>query len=190
MITERSSWLSPSPRGSTPCAATRRPSRPFLLLGVAGNLTIVILWLVTRTTEPLLGPHAGEVEEVRTLDFFCTLAEVCVVRARSVGDEGPRDGEPHTGRGRPGGVGVALLALPAPAGRILGPLIPSQSLWDRDCDPITPDPSYHLEEKIAMSVKTDNQVKLSDGRSVGYAEYGDPMEQAGLALSRLSQFTL
>ena len=26
-----------------------------------------------------------------------------------------------------------------------------------------------------MSVKTDNQVKLSDGRSVGYAEYGDPM---------------
>jgi hypothetical protein len=29
--------------------------------------------------------------------------------------------------------------------------------------------------KIAMSGKTDNQVKLSDGRSVGYAEYGDPM---------------
>ena len=29
--------------------------------------------------------------------------------------------------------------------------------------------------KIAMSVKTDNQVKLSDGRSVGYAEYGHPM---------------
>lgn len=30
-------------------------------------------------------------------------------------------------------------------------------------------------EKIAMSVKTDNHVKLNDGRSVGYAEYGDPM---------------
>jgi pimeloyl-ACP methyl ester carboxylesterase len=29
--------------------------------------------------------------------------------------------------------------------------------------------------KIAMSGKTDNQVKLSDGCSVGYAEYGDPM---------------
>jgi pimeloyl-ACP methyl ester carboxylesterase len=28
---------------------------------------------------------------------------------------------------------------------------------------------------LAMSVKTDNQVKLSDGHSVGYAEYGDPM---------------
>src|SRR5919112_3554645 len=30
-------------------------------------------------------------------------------------------------------------------------------------------------EKIAMSVKTDNQLKLSDGSSVGYAVYGDPM---------------
>src|SRR5215218_4546215 len=30
-------------------------------------------------------------------------------------------------------------------------------------------------EKIAMSVHTDNQVNLSDGSSVGYAEYGDPM---------------
>ena len=25
-----------------------------------------------------------------------------------------------------------------------------------------------------MAIKTDNQVKLSDGRSIGYAEYGDP----------------
>jgi hypothetical protein len=58
----------------------RRPSRPFLLLGVAGNLAIVILWLVTRTTGvPLLGPHAGQVEEVGALDLICTLAEVCVV---------------------------------------------------------------------------------------------------------------
>jgi pimeloyl-ACP methyl ester carboxylesterase len=28
-----------------------------------------------------------------------------------------------------------------------------------------------------MSVKLDNQVKLSDGRSVGYAEYGDPLDK-------------
>jgi len=58
----------------------RRPGRPLLLLGVAGNLTVVILWLVTRTSGiPLLGPHAGEVEEVGALDLVCTLAEVCVV---------------------------------------------------------------------------------------------------------------
>lgn len=41
-----------------------------------------------------------------------------------------------------------------------------------------------------MSVKTDNQVKLSDGRSVGYAEYGDPQGRPvlhfhGLPSSRL-----
>ena len=58
----------------------RRPGRPILLLGVAGNLAIVILWLVTRTTGiPLLGPHAGEVEGVGALDLLCTLAEVCVI---------------------------------------------------------------------------------------------------------------
>ena len=58
----------------------RRPSRPFLLLGVAGNLAVAILWLVTRTTGiPLLGPHAGEVEEVGVLDLACTLAEVGIV---------------------------------------------------------------------------------------------------------------
>ncbi|HSK84221.1 MAG TPA: hypothetical protein VK902_12600 [Rubrobacter sp.] len=58
----------------------RRPGRPLLLFGVAGNMTIVILWLVTRTSRiPLLGPHAGDVEEVGALDLFCTLAEVCVV---------------------------------------------------------------------------------------------------------------
>jgi hypothetical protein len=58
----------------------RRPSRPFLLLGVSGNVAVVILWLVTRTTGiPLLGPHAGEVEEVGVLDLVCTLAEVGIV---------------------------------------------------------------------------------------------------------------
>jgi hypothetical protein len=58
----------------------RRPSRPYLLLGVAGNLAVAILWLVTRTTGiPLLGPHAGEVEGVGALDLACTLAEVGIV---------------------------------------------------------------------------------------------------------------
>jgi hypothetical protein len=58
----------------------RWPSRPILLLGVAGNLAVVILWLVTRTTGvPLFGPHAGEVEEAGALDLVCTLAEVGIV---------------------------------------------------------------------------------------------------------------
>ena len=58
----------------------RRPGRPLLLLGMAGNLAIVILWLVTRTSGiPLLGPHAGEIEEVGFLDLACTLVEVGIV---------------------------------------------------------------------------------------------------------------
>jgi hypothetical protein len=58
----------------------RPPSRPYLLVGVAGNLAVAILWLVTRTTGiPLLGPHAGEVEGVGWLDLACTLGEVGIV---------------------------------------------------------------------------------------------------------------
>ena len=63
----------------------RWPPRPFLLLGVAGNLAVAILWLVTRTTGiPLLGPHAGEVEGVGVLDLACTLAEVGIVTGLGV----------------------------------------------------------------------------------------------------------
>ena len=58
----------------------RHASLPFLPLGVAGNLSVVILWLVTRTTGvPFLGPHAGEVEEIGILDLACTLAEIGIV---------------------------------------------------------------------------------------------------------------
>ena len=61
-------------------ALMRWSGRPLLLSGVAGNLAIVILWLVTRTTgTPLLGPHAGDQAEVGTLDLVCTLAEVGIV---------------------------------------------------------------------------------------------------------------
>jgi len=69
-----------SAQGLYAVALLRRPSRPLLLLGMAGNLAIVILWLVTRTTGiPLLGPHAGEVEEVGSPDLACTLVEVGIV---------------------------------------------------------------------------------------------------------------
>ena len=58
----------------------RWPSRTVLLIGVAGNLAVAILWLVTRTAGiPFFGPHAGEVEEIGALDLLCTLAEVGLV---------------------------------------------------------------------------------------------------------------
>ena len=56
------------------------PNRVVLLAGVAGNLAIVILWLVTRTSGiPYFGPHAGEIDEIGTLDLVCTLAEVGII---------------------------------------------------------------------------------------------------------------
>jgi hypothetical protein len=45
----------------------------------------VILWLVTRTSGiPLFGPHAGDIEEVGTLDLVCTLAEVGIIAGLGV----------------------------------------------------------------------------------------------------------
>jgi hypothetical protein len=61
------------------------PNRAILLAGVAGNLVIVILWLVTRTSGiPLFGPHAGDIEEMGTLDLVCTLAEVGIIAGLGV----------------------------------------------------------------------------------------------------------
>jgi hypothetical protein len=61
------------------------PNRGVLLAGVAGNLAILILWLVTRTSGiPFFGPHAGEVEDVGTLDLVCTLAEVGIIAGLGV----------------------------------------------------------------------------------------------------------
>jgi hypothetical protein len=57
----------------------RRPGRPLFIFGVAVNLSIVILWLVTRTTGVPLGPHAGDAEVVGALDLACTLVEVAIV---------------------------------------------------------------------------------------------------------------
>jgi hypothetical protein len=67
-------------QGAYAAVVLRWPARPVLLLGVAANLAVAILWLVTRTTGiPLFGPHVGEIEGVGVLDLACTLAEVCVV---------------------------------------------------------------------------------------------------------------
>ena len=59
-----------------------RPRSGFFLAGIAGNLAIVALWIVTRTAGiPFFGPHAWEVEGVGTLDLSATAAEVALVAA-------------------------------------------------------------------------------------------------------------
>jgi FtsP/CotA-like multicopper oxidase with cupredoxin domain len=61
-------------------ALLRWPGRSLLLLGVAGNLSVVSLWAVTRTVGiPFFGPHAGEVEGVGAVDLSATVAELALV---------------------------------------------------------------------------------------------------------------
>ena len=60
----------------------RRPSRTVLLLGVGGNLAIILLYVLTRTVGvPLFGPESGEVEEVGFVDVCATTSEVGIAVA-------------------------------------------------------------------------------------------------------------
>jgi hypothetical protein len=58
------------------------PTRIVLLGGIGGNLTIVVLYLLTRTVGiPLFGPGAGEVEGAGFVDLCATASEVGVAAA-------------------------------------------------------------------------------------------------------------
>ena len=58
------------------------PGRTVLLLGIAGNSAIVLLYLLTRVVGiPLFGPEAGEVEGVGTIDLCATISEAAIVVA-------------------------------------------------------------------------------------------------------------
>ena len=57
--------------------ALRWPSRTLLIVGIAGNLAIVALYLLTRTVGiPLLGPEAGKVEGLGLADVCATTSEL------------------------------------------------------------------------------------------------------------------
>ncbi len=59
-----------------------RPTRMVLLGGIAGNLAIVALYLLTRTVGiPLFGPGAGEVEGFGFVDVCATASEVGIAVA-------------------------------------------------------------------------------------------------------------
>jgi hypothetical protein len=58
------------------------PTRIVLLGGMAGNLAIVVLYLLTRTVGiPLFGPEAGEVEGFGFLDVCATASELGIAVA-------------------------------------------------------------------------------------------------------------
>ena len=69
-------------QGAYGAALLRWPRRPLLLLGIGGNVSIIVLYLLTRTVGvPFFGPHAGEVEGVGVVDLFATTSELALVVA-------------------------------------------------------------------------------------------------------------
>jgi hypothetical protein len=57
------------------------PSRTLLIAGLLGNLSVVVIWLLTRTVAIPLGPAAGTTEGFAGLDTLATTFEVTVVAA-------------------------------------------------------------------------------------------------------------
>ncbi len=53
--------------------------RRVFILGMGGNLAIVVFYLVTRTVGVPFGPHVGEIEAVGGLDLAATMFEVALV---------------------------------------------------------------------------------------------------------------
>ena len=59
-----------------------RRTPPWLVLtGIAGNLAIVWMYILSRTNGTPLGPHAGRAESAGLLDVACTVAELGVIVA-------------------------------------------------------------------------------------------------------------
>ncbi len=59
-----------------------RPRRSLFVLGIAGNLAVIALYVATRTVGiPFFGPHAGDVEDVGMIDLTSVIAEVALVAA-------------------------------------------------------------------------------------------------------------
>jgi hypothetical protein len=47
-----------------------------VLSGIAGNLAIIGMYVLSRTNGPPLGPHAGRPEGAGVLDLTCAIAEL------------------------------------------------------------------------------------------------------------------
>jgi hypothetical protein len=57
----------------------RRPGPTVATVGIAGNLAIVAMYVVTRTAGPPLGPHARVPEPAGAIDLATTASEIALV---------------------------------------------------------------------------------------------------------------
>ena len=70
-----------APRRPSRCCVLLRPAPWLLLMGIAGNLAIVGMYVLSRTNGPPLGPHAGRPEAATAFDLACTAAELGAIAA-------------------------------------------------------------------------------------------------------------
>lgn len=57
----------------------RWPSQLLAVAGILGNLTVILLYVFTRTSGVPVGPHAGKVEDAGLLDMTATIVEMGLV---------------------------------------------------------------------------------------------------------------
>jgi hypothetical protein len=60
-------------------AAYRRPSRRLWAAGAAGNVAVIVIWALSRTSGLPFGPDARAPETVGLLDLIATIDEVMLV---------------------------------------------------------------------------------------------------------------
>ena len=60
-------------------ALLRWPGRVLSLAGILGNLSVVMLYILSRTSGVPFGPHAGRAEEAGVLDMSATGIELAIV---------------------------------------------------------------------------------------------------------------
>jgi hypothetical protein len=91
--------------------AGARPTKLLLWFGLVGNAAIVVLWVVTRTAGPLLGPEANTAEPVGLADATATGFEVALVSLGILLVRSNRPSASHRFSWLAGGVTLALTTL-------------------------------------------------------------------------------
>jgi hypothetical protein len=66
-------------QGLLAAALLRWPRPVVAIAGIAGNLGVVMMYVVTRSGGIPLGPHKGVVEKATTIDLLTTAGEVVVI---------------------------------------------------------------------------------------------------------------